>query len=87
MAKQPTEENIKESIELLEKAVKLDPKNELSKITLAQLKLQSNEIEDAIKLFEEASYLTRTYEEKITSNFICWSFKNSIKNEEWSNLE
>ena len=79
LAKQPTEANIKESIELLEKAVKLDPKNELSKITLAQLKLQSNEIEDAIKLFEEASYLTRTYEEKLQATSFAEASKIQLR--------
>lgn len=79
LAKEPTEENIKESIELLEEAVKIDPKNELSKVTLAQLKLQTNNVEDAIKLFEEASYLARSFDEKLQATSFAEASKIQLK--------
>ncbi|CCH40797.1 Mitochondrial import receptor subunit tom-70 [Wickerhamomyces ciferrii] len=79
LAKQPTEENLKESITLLEKAVDLDPKNELSKITLAQLKLQSNKVEEAIKLFEESSYLARSFDEKLQATSFAEASKIQLR--------
>lgn len=79
LAKNPTEDNVKEAITLLEQAVELDPKNELSKITLAQLKLQSNEVEDAIKLFEEASYLARSFDEKLQATSFAEASKIQLR--------
>lgn len=58
-------ERIDEAGELLNKACELDPKSELARITLAQIKLQKDEVEDAIVLFEESSDLARSYEEKV----------------------
>lgn len=50
---------------LLVEACDLDPKSELARISLAQLKLQKEEVDDAIELFEESSNLARTIEEKV----------------------
>lgn len=50
---------------LLKEACKLDPKSELACISLAQLKLQKEEVDEAIVLFERSSDLARTIEEKI----------------------
>lgn len=57
-------ENLLESVELLEKAVDIDSKSELAKLTLAQLYLQLNKIEEAAKLFDDAADLSRNFEEK-----------------------
>ena len=40
-------------------------KSELARISLAQIKLQKDEVDDAIVLFEESSDLARSIEEKI----------------------
>lgn len=50
---------------LLIEACELDPKSELARISLAQLKLQKEEVDEAIRLFEESSILARTIEEKV----------------------
>ncbi|EGV65677.1 hypothetical protein CANTEDRAFT_118183 [Yamadazyma tenuis ATCC 10573] len=54
-----------EAEELLVEACKLDPKSELARISLAQLKLQKEQVDEAIVLFEESSNLARTIEEKV----------------------
>lgn len=58
-------ERFEEAEELLVEACKLDPKSELARISLAQLKLQKEEVDEAIELFEESSNLARTIEEKV----------------------
>ncbi|KAH3667933.1 hypothetical protein WICMUC_005146 [Wickerhamomyces mucosus] len=72
-------QNIKESIELLEKAIDLDPKSELAKITLAQLYLQTNEIEKAVVLFEDAADLSRNFEEKLQATSFAEASKIQIR--------
>ncbi|KAI5959764.1 TOM70 [Candida pseudojiufengensis] len=58
-------ERIGEAETLLVKACELDPKSELARISLAQIKLQKDEVDDAIILFEESCDLARSIEEKI----------------------
>ncbi|KAG5419491.1 TOM70 [Candida metapsilosis] len=58
-------EKIDEAEELLTKACQLDSKSELARISLAQIKLQKDEVDDAIVLFEESCDLARSIEEKI----------------------
>lgn len=65
LSKTPTPENISSAIELLETAINKDPKSETAKAALAQLKLQDQKVEEAIKLFEEASDLARNLDEKL----------------------
>ncbi|CEP20465.1 unnamed protein product [Cyberlindnera jadinii] len=79
VARQPTSEGLLGAIELLEKATDIDPKSELAKITLAQLKLQVGKTEDAIKLFEEASNLARSLDEKIQATSFAEASKIQVK--------
>ncbi|EDK46929.1 hypothetical protein LELG_05110 [Lodderomyces elongisporus NRRL YB-4239] len=58
-------EKLPEAEQLLQKACELDPKSELARISLAQIKLQKDEVDDAIVLFEESCDLARSIEEKI----------------------
>ncbi|EGW30030.1 uncharacterized protein SPAPADRAFT_63650 [Spathaspora passalidarum NRRL Y-27907] len=58
-------ERIDEAQELLVRACELDPRSELARISLAQIKLQKDEVDDAIVLFEESSDLARSFEEKV----------------------
>ena len=58
-------ERIGEAETLLTKACALDPKSELARISLAQIKLQKDEVDDAIVLFEESCDLARSIEEKV----------------------
>ena len=58
-------ERIDEAEELLTTACALDPKSELARITLAQIKLQKEDVDEAIVLFEESSKLARSIEEKV----------------------
>lgn len=58
-------ERIGEAEILLTKACALDPKSELARISLAQIKLQKDEVDDAIVLFEESCDLARSIEEKV----------------------
>lgn len=58
-------ERIGDAESLLTKACELDPKSELARISLAQIKLQKDEVDDAITLFEESCDLARSIEEKI----------------------
>lgn len=50
---------------LLKNACELDPKSELARISLAQVMLQKEEVDSAIKYFEQALDLARTFEEKV----------------------
>ncbi|QLQ79667.1 hypothetical protein HG537_0C03150 [Torulaspora globosa] len=65
LARQPSVENFREASTLLEEACKRDPRNEQAKVGLAQLKLQQEEVDEAIDLFEEAANLARTVDEKL----------------------
>lgn len=58
-------DDIKAVSELFEKAVEIDPKSELAKAHLAQVKLVLDDHEEAIRLFEEGSLLARTFDEKV----------------------
>lgn len=58
-------DKIDEAEALLQEACELDGKSELARISLAQLKLQKEEVDEAITLFEESSDLARTIEEKV----------------------
>ncbi|CAH2350687.1 mitochondrial import receptor subunit Tom70p [[Candida] railenensis] len=58
-------EHFEEVEKLLTEACELDPKSELARISLAQIKLQNEEVDEAIVLFEESSTLARTIEEKV----------------------
>ncbi|AMD19717.1 HCL434Wp [Eremothecium sinecaudum] len=64
-ARQPSIENFIEATALFEEACKRDPRSEQAKIGLAQLKLQQEEVDEAIKLFEEAADLARAFDEKM----------------------
>ncbi|CAK9442283.1 uncharacterized protein LODBEIA_P60260 [Lodderomyces beijingensis] len=58
-------EKLPEAETLLVKACDLDPKSELARISLAQIKLQNDEVDEAIELFEQSCDLARSIEEKI----------------------
>ncbi|CCD25599.1 protein channel TOM70 NDAI_0F02810 [Naumovozyma dairenensis CBS 421] len=61
----PTVENFVEGIQLLQEACDKDPRSEQARLGLAQLKLQQEDIDEAIQLFEEAAELAKSYEEKL----------------------
>ena len=65
LARQPSPENFKEASRLLQLACERDPRSEQAKVGLAQLKLQEEDVEGAIKLFEEAADLARSFDEKL----------------------
>lgn len=65
LARQPSVENFREATLLLEEACRKDPRSEQAKVGLAQLKLQQEDIDEAINLFEEAANLARTVDEKL----------------------
>lgn len=58
-------ERMDEAEQLLIKACELDPRSELARISLAQIKLQKESVDEAIELFEESSNLARTFDEKV----------------------
>ncbi|KAK6201209.1 uncharacterized protein RJT21DRAFT_33586 [Scheffersomyces amazonensis] len=58
-------EKFDDAEKLLLKAYELDPKSEVAAISLAQIKLQKEEVDQAILLFEEASDLARSFDEKV----------------------
>lgn len=76
-------DRIDEAEQLLIKACELDTKSELARISLAQIKLQKEQVDDAIKLFEESSNLARTFEEKVqaTSFAEATKMQKEIKND------
>lgn len=76
-------ERIDEAEKLLDEACKLDPKSELARISLAQIKLQKEQVDEAIVLFEESSDLARTIEEKVqaTSFAEATKMQKRIKND------
>lgn len=65
LARQPTPENFAEATRLFEIACQRDPRNEQAKVGLAQLKLQQEDVDTAIQLFEESAQLARSQEEKL----------------------
>lgn len=76
-------ERMDESEKLLTDACELDPKSELARISLAQIKLQKEQVDEAIVLFEESSNLARTIEEKVqaTSFAEATKMQKTIKND------
>lgn len=76
-------ERMDESEKLLTDACELDPKSELARISLAQIKLQKEQVDEAIVLFEESSNLARTIEEKVqaTSFAEATKMQKRIKND------
>lgn len=73
------ESGLKEAEELLTKACEIDPKSDIGKLSLAQIKLQKTEAQDAVKLFEEASHLARTREEKLQAISFAEASKTQIR--------
>lgn len=65
--------------ELLTKACELDPKSEIARISLAQVKLQTDKPEEAVHLFEEGSELARTIEEKVQATSFAEATKIQLK--------
>lgn len=65
LSRNPTVENYVEATKLFEEACQIDPRSEQAKMGLAQLKLQQEEIDEAIQLFEDAAELSRSFEEKL----------------------
>ncbi|OBA21701.1 TPR-like protein [Metschnikowia bicuspidata var. bicuspidata NRRL YB-4993] len=65
--------------ELLTKACELDPKSEIARISLAQVKLQTDKPEEAVALFEEGSDLARTFEEKVQATSFAEATKMQLK--------
>ncbi|GEQ72157.1 hypothetical protein JCM33374_g5843 [Metschnikowia sp. JCM 33374] len=65
--------------ELLTKACELDPKSEIARISLAQVKLQTDKPEEAVALFEEGSELARTFEEKVQATSFAEATKMQLK--------
>ncbi|GMM54454.1 protein channel [Maudiozyma humilis] len=65
LARQPSAENFKEAAELLKEACDKDPRSEQAAVGLAQLKLQEEDVDGAIELFEKSAELARTIEEKL----------------------
>lgn len=72
-------DGILEASKILEQAANEDTKSELARVTLAQIRLQQDEIEDAIALFEEASKLARTAEEKVQATSYAEAAKMQLR--------
>lgn len=72
-------EKLVEAEELLTKACELDPKSEIARISLAQVKLQTDKPEEAVALFEEGSDLARTFEEKVQATSFAEATKMQLK--------
>lgn len=68
-----------EAEELLTKACELDPRSEVARISLAQVKLQIEKQDEAIALFEEGSRLARTLEEKIQATSFAEATKMQLR--------
>lgn len=56
-----------------------DPKSETARVSLAQVKLQTDKPEEAISLFEEGSRLARTIEEKIQATSFAEATKMQVR--------
>ncbi|KAM9920943.1 hypothetical protein OXX59_006849 [Metschnikowia pulcherrima] len=65
--------------ELLTQACELDPKSEIARISLAQVKLQTDKPDEAVALFEEGSNLARTFEEKVQATSFAEATKMQLK--------
>lgn len=65
LARQPAPENLELAASLLETACECDPRSEQAKVGLAQLKLQQEDVDKAIELFEDAARLARTADDKL----------------------
>ncbi|RKP28336.1 TPR-like protein [Metschnikowia bicuspidata] len=65
--------------ELLTKACELDPKSEIARISLAQVKLQTDRPEEAVELFKIGSQLARTFEEKVQATSFAEATKMQLK--------
>lgn len=65
--------------ELLTKACELDPKSEIARISLAQVKLQTDKPEEAVELFEVGSQLARTFEEKVQATSFAEATKMQLR--------
>lgn len=72
-------QKLPEAEELLTKACELDPKSEIARITLAQVKLQSDKPAEAIELFEEGSRLARTIDEKVQATSFAEATKMQLR--------
>lgn len=73
------QQKLEECMIVLEKANQIDGKSELVKISLAQLRLQMDKPEEAVKLFEEAAEISRGYEEKLQATSFAEAAKIQIK--------
>lgn len=60
-----TPENFQLATELFQSATDIDPANEQAIVGLAQMKLQQEDVDTSIELFEKAAKLTRTHEERL----------------------
>lgn len=58
-------EKFDEAEKLLREACEIDPKSELARISLAQVVLQKESLDEAIELFEESANLTKNFDEKV----------------------
>lgn len=65
--------------ELLTKACELDPKSDIARISLAQVKLQTDKPEEAVELFEVGSQLARTFEEKVQATSFAEATKMQLR--------
>lgn len=58
-------EDFQIATDLFQTAVDKDPRNEQALVALAQLKLQQEDVDTSIELFEKAAQLCRTHEERL----------------------
>jgi import receptor subunit TOM70 len=79
LTRDPSPENLKLAAETLETAIKIDSKSELALVTLAQLRLQENKVEEAVDLFERAALLSRSLDEKLQATSFAEASKIQLK--------
>lgn len=72
-------QKLPEAEELLTKACELDPKSEIARISLAQVKLQSDKPTEAVELFDEGSRLARTIDEKVQATSFAEATKMQLR--------
>lgn len=72
-------ERLDEAEELLTRACELDPRSDIARISLAQVKLQKENPEEAVTLFEEGSRLARTLDEKILATSFAEATKMQLR--------
>lgn len=72
-------DDMAEVADLFQKAVDLDPKSELARAHLAQVKLAQDKPEEAILLFEEGSLLARTFDEKVQATSFAEATKMQLR--------